>query len=91
MKLRGHKTPLPVAQIQDASARRLRCYRTAWLIKHKIMKVMRQREEGRQLTGRIQMDDAYLGGERHGGTAGRGSEGSWPAPWRAASALRFAS
>ena len=39
------------------------CYRTAWLIKHKIMEVMRQREEGRQLTGRIEMDDAYLGGE----------------------------
>ena len=50
------------------------CYRTAWLIKHKIMEVMRQREEGRQLTGRIEMDDAYLGGERHSGTAGRGSE-----------------
>ena len=50
------------------------CYRTAWLIKHKIMEVMRQREEGRQLTGRIEMDDAYLGGERHGGCAGRGSE-----------------
>jgi hypothetical protein len=50
------------------------CYRTAWLIKHKLLEVMRQREEGRQLTGRIEMDDAYLGGERHGGTAGRGSE-----------------
>lgn len=50
------------------------CYRTAWLIKHKLLEVMRQREESRQLTGRIEMDDAYLGGERHGGTAGRGSE-----------------
>ena len=50
------------------------CYRTAWLIKHKLMEVMRQREEGRQLTGRIEMDDAYLGGERNGGKAGRGSE-----------------
>ena len=50
------------------------CYRTAWLIKHKLLEVMRQREEDRQLTGRIEMDDAYLGGERHGGTAGRGSE-----------------
>jgi hypothetical protein len=38
------------------------------------MEVMRQREEGRQLTGRIEMDDAYLGGEQHGGTPGRGSE-----------------
>ena len=50
------------------------CYRTAWLIKHKLLEVMRRREEDRQLTGRIEMDDAYLGGERHGGTAGRGSE-----------------
>jgi ribosomal protein L37AE/L43A len=50
------------------------CCRTAWLIKHKLMEVMRQREEDRQLTGRIEMDDAYLGGEQHGGTPGRGSE-----------------
>jgi hypothetical protein len=50
------------------------CYRTAWLIKHKLPEVMRQRGAGRQLTGRIEVDDAYLGGERHGGTAGRGSE-----------------
>ena len=50
------------------------CYRTAWLIKHKLLEVMRRREEDRQLTGRSAMDDADLGGERHGGTAGRGSE-----------------
>lgn len=50
------------------------CYQTAWLIKHKLLEVMRQREEGRQLTGRIEMDDAYLGGQRRGGTVGRGSE-----------------
>lgn len=50
------------------------CYRTAWLIKHKLLEVMRQREAGRQLTGRIEMDDAYLGGQRRGGTVGRGSE-----------------
>jgi hypothetical protein len=29
---------------------------------------------GRQLTGRIEADDAYLGGERPGGKPGRGSE-----------------
>ena len=38
------------------------CYQTAWLIKHKLLEVMRQREKGRQLTGRIDVDDAYLGG-----------------------------
>jgi len=30
------------------------------------------------LRGKIQMDDAYLGGERPGGTAGRGSENKIP-------------
>lgn len=50
------------------------CYRTAWLVKHKLMEVMRLREEGRQLTGCVEIDDAYLGGQRCGGKAGRGSE-----------------
>ena len=49
-------------------------YPTAWLIKHKIMEVMRQREERRYLTGRVEIDDAYLGGELPGGKPGRGSE-----------------
>lgn len=49
------------------------CYKTAWLMKHKLMEVMRLREEPRQLDGRVEIDDAYLGGERSGGKAGRGS------------------
>jgi len=49
-------------------------YRTAWLIKHKLMETMRQREAGRQLSGRVEIDDAYLGGELPGGKSGRGSE-----------------
>jgi Zn ribbon nucleic-acid-binding protein len=53
-------------------------YPTAWLMKHKIMESMRQREEGRQLSGRVEMDDAYLGGERSGGKPGRGSENKVP-------------
>ena len=48
-------------------------YPTAWLMKHKIMEVMLQREDSRQLTGRVEIDDAYLGGEHHGGKPGRGS------------------
>lgn len=48
-------------------------YPTAWSIKHKIMEVMRQREDDRRLSGRLEIDDAYLGGECHGGKAGRGS------------------
>lgn len=48
-------------------------YPTAWLLKHKLMEVMRLREERRQLTGRVEIDDAYLGGEFVGGKPGRGS------------------
>lgn len=54
------------------------CYKTAWLTKHKIMEVMRVREDARQLSGRVEIDDAYLGGERTGGKVGRGSENKVP-------------
>lgn len=54
------------------------CYRTAWRVKHKIMQGMTEREAGRQLGGIVTMDDAYLGGERNGGKAGRGSENKVP-------------
>ena len=53
-------------------------YHTAWLIKHKIMEAMRLREERRELDGRVEIDDAYLGGERTGGKTGRGSENKVP-------------
>lgn len=53
-------------------------YRTAWLMKHKIMEAMRVREAGRELDGRVEIDDAYLGGERSGGKVGRGSENKVP-------------
>jgi hypothetical protein len=49
-------------------------YRTAWRLKHKVMEAMMRREEPRQLNGFVQIDDAYLGGERNGGKPGRGSE-----------------
>jgi hypothetical protein len=49
------------------------CYRTAWRMKQKIMQAMTAREEGRQLAGINQIDDAYLGGEVNGAKAGRGS------------------
>jgi len=54
------------------------CYRSAWLLKHKIMEAMRLREESRELSGRVEIDDAYLGGELSGGKAGRGSENKVP-------------
>jgi hypothetical protein len=53
-------------------------YPTAWLLKHKLMEAMRQREQDRQLSGRVEVDDAYLGGERSGGKPGRGSENKVP-------------
>lgn len=53
-------------------------YRSAWLVKHKIMEAMRLREDRRELDGRVEMDDAYLGGERSGGKSGRGSENKVP-------------
>lgn len=54
------------------------CYKTAWLIKHKLMEVMRVRESDRKLDGRVEIDDAYLGGQRSGGKTGRGSENKVP-------------
>lgn len=54
------------------------CYKSAWLMKHKLMEVMRLREEERVLDGRVELDDAYLGGELSGGKSGRGSENKVP-------------
>jgi transposase-like protein len=51
---------------------------TAWKIKHKLMQVMMERDAGKRLKGRIEMDDAYLGGERSGGKRGRGAAGKTP-------------
>ena len=53
-------------------------YKTAWRLKHKIMQAMTEREEVRKLNGFVQIDDAYLGGERNGGKPGRGSENKQP-------------
>lgn len=53
-------------------------YRTAWLIKHKLLQGMHLAEADRKLTGRVEVDDAYLGGERSGGKRGRGSENKIP-------------
>jgi transposase-like protein len=48
---------------------------TAWLMKQKLAQVMLEREGKKPLDGRVEMDDAYLGGERHDGKRGRGSPG----------------
>ncbi len=53
---------------------------TAWLIKQKLMEVMRQRNSIYRLAGDVQVDDAYLGGERpmKPGKSGRSAEGKIP-------------
>ena len=49
-------------------------YKTAWLIKHKLLETMFLREQPRRLKGRVEIDDAYLGGERSGSIyGGRGA------------------
>ena len=53
-------------------------YPTAWLIHHKLMHAMSERDAETPLIGAVQVDDAYLGGELRGGKAGRGSENKTP-------------
>lgn len=49
----------------------------AWSLKQKIMQVMTAREANKPLTGRVEVDDAYLGGHRPG-KRGRGAAGKQP-------------
>jgi transposase-like protein len=52
---------------------------TAWLVKHKLMRAMAEREaEKPKPSGRVEVDDTYLGGERSGGKRGRGAAGKTP-------------
>lgn len=53
-------------------------YPTAWLLHHKLMQAMTERDAAYPLSGPIQVDDAYLGGELPGGKPGRGSENKVP-------------
>jgi ISXO2-like transposase domain/Transposase zinc-ribbon domain len=53
-------------------------YNTAWKVHHKLAQVMLEREEAKPLTGRVEADDAYLGGEHGGGKRGRGAPGKMP-------------
>jgi len=52
-------------------------YAAAWRVKHKLMQVIKEQEDGRKLHGNVVIDDAYLGGE-HQGKRGRGSENKIP-------------
>lgn len=53
-------------------------HNSAWLIKHKLMQAMLEREATRQLRGLVQVDDAYWGGRRRGYKRGRGTRGKTP-------------
>jgi len=56
-------------------------YNTAWSMKQKIMQVMKERDDSKALTGVVQLDDVYWGGERRGQRGhkrGRGSANKTP-------------
>lgn len=53
-------------------------YNAAWRMKQKLMQVMMERDHSQPLSGFIELDDAYLGGERTGGKRGRGAAGKTP-------------
>ena len=53
-------------------------YPTAWLLHQKINRAMALQDGTHRLAGAVQIDDAYLGGERAGGKTGRGSENKVP-------------
>ena len=53
-------------------------YNAAWRIRHKLMQVMMERDRHFPLTGWVELDDAYLGGERSGGKRGRGAPAKTP-------------
>jgi hypothetical protein len=45
---------------------------------HKLLQVMKERDDQTPLSGVIEVDDAYWGGEHHGGKRGRGSPNKVP-------------
>ncbi len=53
-------------------------YNAAWRMRHKLMQVMMERDGKKPLGVRVELDDAYLGGERSGGRRGRGAPGKTP-------------
>ena len=47
-------------------------------MKQKIMQVMKERDDSQPLSGNVQVDDTYYGGEHRGGKRGGGSENKTP-------------
>lgn len=48
-------------------------YNATWRVKHKIMQVMLEHDSSKPISGRIEIDDSYLGPKRVKGKRGRGS------------------
>ena len=53
-------------------------YKAAWRMKHKLMQVMLERDQAQPLSGWIEEDDAYIGGEWTGCKRGRGTADKTP-------------
>lgn len=53
-------------------------YNAARRMKHKLIQVMKERDDSHPLEGMIQMDDAYWRGEHRSGKRGRGAQGKSP-------------
>ncbi len=53
-------------------------YDTAWMLKHKLLQAMKESDDKQPISGIIQLDDVYWGGERRGGKRGRGAAGKTP-------------
>ena len=53
-------------------------YDTAWMLKHKLLQSMKESDDKQPISGIIQLDDVYWGGERRGGKRGRGAAGKTP-------------
>ena len=53
-------------------------YPTAWLLHQKINRAMAKQDSTHRLDGTVQLDDAYLVGERAGDKPGRGFENKMP-------------
>jgi transposase-like protein len=72
--LTQHKKSVAILQLmRDLGVQ----YNTAWKLKHKLMQVMFERQQEKTLAGVIELDDAYLGGEK-AGKRGRGSVNKIP-------------
>ena len=72
---KGSVTTLELARQLDLK------WDSAWLMRQKLMQVMAEREAGRKLSGRIEVDDAVLGGRQgvsEGGKQGRGGSNKDP-------------